>query len=68
MSDINGIMQCSARLAVCSGPGEEKLCNEKMFLLQSPHPYFKLLEATDGSSLGWGENFESYLRLKCLNK
>lgn len=44
--------QCSARMAVCSGPGEEELCNGKMFLSQSPHPYFKLLDATDSSSLG----------------
>lgn len=49
---VSRIMQCSARMAVCSGPGEVELCNGKMFLLQSLHPYFKLLDATDGASLG----------------
>lgn len=56
-------MHCSASVAVCSGPGEEMLCNEKIFLPQSPYPYFKLLEVTVGSRLGWGENFKSDLRL-----
>ena len=67
-SGITGIMQYSAGLAGCSGPGEEKLCNEKILLPQFPLPYFKVLEVTDGSSLSWEENFESYLRLKILNK
>ena len=63
VSSTAGIMPSSASWAACGGPGEEELRNERMVLPQAPHPHFKLLEATDGSSLGWGENnFESYLR------
>lgn len=63
MSGTSGIMQSSANWAACGGPGEEKLRNEKRVLPQPLHPHFRLLGATDGSSLGWGENdFESYLR------